>query len=694
MTDGGVATRSVEGHDDDMVIVANARAGWAVSGASAGLIGFWLVLGAPSQVGDHGLRDFLEGEYANIVFGLAFPVVGALILSRGPGHRLGWLYCFSGLACAVTLASYAYAQRGLVERPGSLPGALAAAWLSSWVWMCGFSPLLTFGVLGFPDGRLPSRRWWPVAALTGLTIGVGVVGIALRPGALENHPARDNPLGLPLVGPWFDAVVDPLWLPLLLVTIVASFASLVVRHRRGTAVERDQHRWLVVAIGLLVVSFAIPADAPVGVVGTVLIAAAVPLVPLSVGVAVLRSKLDDVGMTVRRSLVYGWLLAAGLALYAAVVLSLETVLRGHAQPAVALLGAGAVAVAYQPLRQRLQRSTDRMLYGDRGDPYAVSASLGRQLESFGSATQALPATVAAIAKALRLPYVAIELPGDPPHRPSAAYGSLTGVDPVAIPLTHGGDKVGRLLVGQRDAREILTRAERRLLEDLGRLVAVATHAALLDRALRRSLDRLVVAREEERRRLRRDLHDGLGPALAGVALGVDAARNLLGTDRQAADQLLEQLKTETLGCVGDVRRIVDDLRPPTLDDLGLLPALRAFADRLSSRNDALTVVVESAVPLPELPAVVEVAAFLIATEALTNVARHARARHCRLRVTVASDLTIEVSDDGIGIASDQSRGVGLPSMAERAAQLGGSCVVGRATQGGTLVLANLPLVAA
>ena len=135
MTARDVATRFGAGHDDGMGIVTNARAGWLVSSVSAGLIGFWLLLGGPGQIAQHGLRDFLETEYANIVFGLMFPVVGALILSRVPGHRLGWLYCLSGLACAVTLASSAYAQRGLVDEPGSLPGALAAAWVSSWVWM-------------------------------------------------------------------------------------------------------------------------------------------------------------------------------------------------------------------------------------------------------------------------------------------------------------------------------------------------------------------------------------------------------------------------------------------------------------------------------------------------------------------------------------------------------------------------------
>ena len=172
-------------------------------------------------------------------------------------------------------------------------------------------------------------------------------------------------------------------------------------------------------------------------------------------------------------------------------------------------------------------------------------------------------------------------------------GHSPAADPVSIPLVHGGEDVGRLLIGLRDPHAGLTGAEGRLLDDVARQVAVATHAVLLDRALRRSRERLVVAREAERRRIRRDLHDGLGPALAGMALGLDAAHNLLRADPERVAALLGALRDEALGCVDEVRRIVDDLRPPTLDGLGLLAALQAFADRLSSRERTLRVEVIS-----------------------------------------------------------------------------------------------------
>lgn len=669
------------------MVIASRRFGWAACATSAGLVGFWLVLGGPARLGQHGMREFLENEYGNIVFALLFPLVGALILERVPRHRLGWLYCLSGLASAVTLAASTYGQRGLVDRPGSLPGALGAAWVSSWIWMCGFSPLVTLGLLGFPDGRLPSRRWWPVAAGAFLTLGLGVAGIALRPGPLENHPIRDNPFGLPLPRSWFDAVLDRGWLPALTATIVASFTAMVVRYRRAPAAERDQHRWFVLSGALFVAAFAVPH----GLIGNLLIVVAVPLLPLSVGVSVLRARLGDAGGAFRRSLVYGWLLALELALYAAVVGGLDTVLRGRAAPITALLGAGAVVVLYQPLQLRLRRSTDRLLYGERGDPYAVVTGLGRRLEAIGSAEAALPATVTAVAEALLLPYVAIALIGDLPHQPSVAHGPWPQDAPVRFPLSHGGRNVGALLVGRRHPREDLTPAEHALLGDLAVQIAGATHAVLLERDLRRSRDRLLTAQEQERQRLRRDLHDGLGPALAGVALGVDAARNLVRMNGHGADDLLRELKNETLGCVGEVRRIVEDLQPPALDELGLLQALTLFADRLSRRHTTLRTTVDVPRALPDLPPTMEAAIYRITTEAMTNVARHAGAHCCTVQIEVTDQVIVEVRDDGVGLPQSRHDGIGVPSMAERAAQLGGWCSVGPAAGGGTVVLARLPL---
>jgi two-component system, NarL family, sensor kinase len=252
------------------------------------------------------------------------------------------------------------------------------------------------------------------------------------------------------------------------------------------------------------------------------------------------------------------------------------------------------------------------------------------------------------------------------------------------------------VVAQRDQRAHYGARDLALLGDLARHVAVAAHAAALTLDLQRSRETLVLAREEERRRIRRNLHDGLGPALAGVAFGIDAARNTLAADPAAATAALARLKAEVQASISDVRRLVYDLRPPALDQLGLVPALEEYAARLAERG-ALRVAV-SAPPLPPLSAAVEVAAYRIATEALTNAARHSGAKRTTVSFAIAdAELRLEVLDDGVGVPAQRSNGhsgIGLAAMAERAAELGGTCSVGARDGGGTSVVAVLPMKAA
>ncbi|MFN2556452.1 MAG: sensor histidine kinase [Nitriliruptorales bacterium] len=207
--------------------------------------------------------------------------------------------------------------------------------------------------------------------------------------------------------------------------------------------------------------------------------------------------------------------------------------------------------------------------------------------------------------------------------------------------------------------------------------------------LQHSRERLILAGEEERRRLRRDLHDGLGPALAGIALQIETAQGLL-RDPQAADALLAKLKSETQGVIAALRRTVHDLRPPALDELGLVGALREDAARFASPGGGLLVFVEAPRDLPPLPAAVEVAAYRIALEGMTNAARHAGAQHCWLRITLNDGLEIEISDDGLGLPADFRPGVGMTSMRDRAHELGGTFAIDRLDPG-SRVRVYLPL---
>ena len=261
-----------------------------------------------------------------------------------------------------------------------------------------------------------------------------------------------------------------------------------------------------------------------------------------------------------------------------------------------------------------------------------------------------------------------------------------------LPLLHQGAPVGTLVLGVRPGESTFSPADRRLLGDLARQAGVAVSTVRLTADLQRSRERLVTAREEERRRLRRDLHDGLGAQLAGLTVQAGVLRSLIARDPAAADELAVELRGELRTAIADIRRLVHGLRPPALDELGLVGALQREAERIGSDGTGPRIDVDVPEQLPALPAAVEVAAYRIAQEALTNVVRHAAARVCTVRLAAdAAELTLEVTDDGTGLPAVPTLGVGTSSMRERAAEVGGECVVAPAPDRGTRVVARLPL---
>ncbi|HET7479891.1 MAG TPA: GAF domain-containing sensor histidine kinase, partial [Rubrobacteraceae bacterium] len=331
-----------------------------------------------------------------------------------------------------------------------------------------------------------------------------------------------------------------------------------------------------------------------------------------------------------------------------------------------------------------------LMYGERDDPYAVISRLGERQETTDAPDEVLLVIVETIKEALRVPYVAIK------PRDDDAGGILAEVgepirETLRLPLTYQQAPVGELLIAPRAGSKGFSAADRRLLEDLARQAGVAVHSARLTRDLQRSREKLVTAREEERRRLRRDLHDGLGAQLAGPNIQTGVLRRLIPRDPAAADELAAELKTELQSAIADIRLLVYDLRPPALDDLGLVATLTQLATRYGAEDRGLRVTVEAPDNLPNLPAAVEVAVYRIAQEALTNVVRHARARTCVVRLAVDGEVRFEVADDGAGVPEEHAAGVGLLSMRERAAELGGTCAVRPGPEGGTRVLVRLPL---
>ncbi len=493
------------------------------------------------------------------------------------------------------------------------------------------------------------------------------------------------------------------WVVTLTISILVATSAQVYRYRRvADVVQRQQMKWVLLGLGCL------PLWVFLGVLGSFLNVGpwyallqllvnylAFVLIPLTIGLSMLRFRLWDIDLVLNRTLVYSGLTLLVLALYGLVVGGMAFLLQTRVGPGLAVLATAVVALLALPLRQRLQRTVNHLMYGERDEPMEVLTRLGQSLEAAGAPDTVLPALAAAIAEALRLPYVAIALQREGEISTVAAYPDTTfSSEPAAgltrLPLAYQGETVGQLIVAARAPGERFTPADERLLQDIARQAGAAAHAVRLTSDLQRSRERLVTTREEERRRLRHNLHDDLGPRLATLTLKLDATRNLLQTDPAAVEAMLSQLKGDVQTAIAEVRHLVYDLRPPALDQLGLVPALRQYAAQVSSGG--LHVRIQAPTVLPVLPAAVEVAAYRIATEALTNVIRHARAGVCLLSLgLVTGALVVEVRDDGRGLAEGYQAGVGMASMRERAEELGGICVISPAPEGGVRVSASLPL---
>lgn len=344
----------------------------------------------------------------------------------------------------------------------------------------------------------------------------------------------------------------------------------------------------------------------------------------------------------------------------------------------AFLGA-ALAVGFHPLRVVLRGLIDEVLFGDRPDPLAAATAVADRIGD--DPVLALRA----IREALVLPYASITADGE-----ELATSGTQVTDTRRFPLPLGGDSMGEIVVGLRPGDLTLSAGDAQALQIVAPLLAQTLRARALGQELKQSRGAAIAAIEEERRRLRRDLHDGLGPTLSGIALTADAARNWIGSDPAGADALLRGLRADAVAAVGDIRRLVYAMRPPALDELGLVPALRQTVASLRTPDGRPMQVTVDAPELPQLPAAVEVAAYRIATEAVTNSARHSGTDRAWVQIDRDGDvLGVSVRDEGAAGGS-WVPGVGLASMRERAAEVGGTLEV--TTDGsGSLVIARLPL---
>lgn len=613
----------------------------------------------------------------SVVLALTWSVLG-LLLRRRVGGPLGTVLLTVGASEAVALLAGELSSTGVVR-------SAAAGWLAGWCWLPGLVLPLTVVPLVFPSGRahgrLERRALAAAWALTAVTCVAAATtpSIGVRPGT-----SVQNPLALPGA----DAVLAAALACLLLLALLAQ-VRLVVRTARAEVERRRQLVPFVLASLLAALTLSVEGFLP-GEWGPALQLAVLPLLPVATAVCVLRYRLYDVELVVRRGVLLLGLGAVVLGAYVVCVEMTLSLLGPRAGRVGAAVGAGVAAALFAPARAALQRTISRRLYGLRDDPYEALAALGSLLAVTATPGAAASQLLEQLRLALRLPWAAVatehgdELVAQCGTLPSWAQG------PVRLPLVHVGEPQGALLVVPRTPREGLTAADRQVLADvcvpLASAVAADRHLA----ELQREREAVVLAREEERRRLRHDLHDVLGADLAAVATQLDLLELRLRNRPEAAAALLPLLRGTVGGALLDVRRVVEGLRPPSLDDLGLVSALEQAA--VSASTETTTVRVHAPRDLPALSAAAETAAFRIAVEAFTNAIRHAEAQHVTVGLDADEDgqwLVVQVDDDGSGVAADAPAGVGSESMRWRAQEIGGSVLL-TSSASGTSLRARLP----
>lgn len=616
------------------------------------------------------------------LFSTAF---GWLIIRTRPRNAVGWLLLLQSFAVLTLGSTEAYALHMLAEGgTPSMTTRLVAVYAN------GAWPLLFAGFAGiaylFPDGHFISKKYTRWGQFTLFSVVVVLIGTFFSSEPLDGDlRVIDSPL------PTLPAPLEALTFSLVfgfLFGLIASAFAVRARLRASTGDARIQVLWLAYAALWIPATLALcfvdgivvgNSGGPLTVFG---LAVMFVMMPLAIAIGILRYRLFDIELVINRTLVYGALTACVAAVYVAVVAGFDAVIgnRGLA----GLLAVGVVAVMIQPLHARLQAKVDRWIYGDRANPYAALQRLDARLSETLTPSEVVQAVVDSVAEALRLPYAAVEFARGDDAQVIASHGIVGRGTIERRELSYRGEQVGTLAVEVPPGRT-LAAADESLLDDLASHVGVAVQSVSLTAELQQSRKDLVTTREEERRRLRRDLHDGVGPTLAAMSMKLEVLNDRVAPDDRA---IVSQLGEEVQETITDIRRLVYELRPPALDEFGLVPALSEQATRLSASGAQFKV--RGPIDMPQLPAAAEVATYRIALEAMTNVSKHAGATACEVELSLNGGIRLTVSDNGDGFAPGARHGVGMSSMRERAAEIGGDLTVETSGEG-TVVSAVLPL---
>jgi signal transduction histidine kinase len=650
-------------------------------------------------------------ELGNTLFSLstaAFPIVGIMILARQPRNRIGWILLAIGIGWSLPLGDFGDFAYGR-----GIPGGLALIALGAPTWAPPIGLMGTSLLLRFPDGKLPSPRWRKVEWIAWVAITVTVLAIILTPGNLadEGYPNLQNPLAIQGLKP-MEALLFP-FIVAIPITIIASAVSLVMRFRRSSGSERLQIKWLSAAAATVAViyltamvssistSWSSTAPTWVRVIQNWAVLSFL-LIPVAIGFAVLKYHLYDIDVVINKALVYGALAAFITAVYVGIVVGVGSAVGSKRNLALSILATALVAVGFQPVRERVQRLANRLVYGERATPYEVLSEFSGRMAHAYATEDLLPRMARIVAQGTGAAQVAIWLQVGPDLGREASWpdersaGNLgnpvlrgdgvtvDGADDAAT-VRHRGELLGVIAVAKGPG-ETIKPAESKLLEDLASQAGLVLRNVRLIEELRTSRQRLVRAQDEERRRLERNLHDGAQQRLVSIALVLRMARHNLAQDGdpkvgETIDQAAEQLQL----ALQELRELARGIHPAILTERGLGPALQSLAER-----SVVPATVESLLN-GRLPPDVEATAYFVVSEALANVGKYSQATAVTVRAADQDgELLIEVADDGIG-GADASRGSGLRGLADRVAAVDGSLEIVSPPGQGTRLLMTVPV---
>jgi signal transduction histidine kinase len=684
----------------DMTGRTATRFAWSLAGLTLAILLVAIVflilgLGTPLPESAFGFKGW------GLILGSAFAVAGVLVASRVPSNPIGWVLLVAGVGTAVQEFAQHYSQYGLYHAPGSVSGADIAAWVTEWVWILYMAAVALLIPMLYPTGRLLSRRWGLllVVGLTGATLGA--LCFALAPGDLASFPGVPNPFGLDGAG-WIRSFGDLVMLTFA-GALVGAIASLAIRYRRSRGDERQQLKWLLLALSLLAASFIIGVpywtlggegtslNVVANVTENVLVLSLVAI-PVAIGVAILKYRLYAIDLVIKKTVVYAILaiLLFVLGVVPAWVVA-GVVVAVAGEGGYAYLAAGiVVGFAAWPLRRVATRIADRLVFGRRATPYQVLSEFSGRVAETYAADDVLERMAHVLGEAVGADAATVWLRAGDRFLPGATWPAHQPVDSSipasAIEVAHQGDVLGALSV-QMPASDPITPAKEQLIRDLAGQAGLVLRNATLIEDLKASRQRLVAAQNEERRRIERNIHDGAQQQLVALAVKLKLADSLVGKDEQRAHAMLADLQTATGQTLEDLRDLARGIYPPLLADKGLGAALESQA-----RKSAVPVAVETD-GIGRYPQEAEAAVYFSCLEALQNVAKYADASHATVRLAQANGtLSFEVVDDGRGFdPTAASRGSGLQGIADRLAALGGKMEIRSASGDGTIVAGSLPV---